>query len=128
MERCFVQEAAEARRGLDRIRLYRFAIDGTEISVGEDSIAARRNILPVSKTLLLDLGDSRNLPLRLAGLDNFEGMAAMPASQPSKTATREALGTARPTVILVSDDNFSTRQRTWFVKVDFEPRLALRIP
>jgi hypothetical protein len=128
MERCFVQEAAEARRGLDRIRLYRVTINGTEIPVGEDSIAARRNILPVSKTLLLDLGNSRNLPLRLAALDNFEGMAAMPASQPSRTATREALGTARPTVILVSDDNFSTRQRTWFVRVAFEPRLALRIP
>jgi len=41
----------------------------------------------------------------------------MPASQPSKTATRQALGTSRPAVILVSDDNFSARQRTWFVKV-----------
>ena len=128
MERCYVEEAADARRGMSRIRLYRVTIDGTQIPVGQDSIASRINILPVSKTLLLDLGASRNLPQRLANLDNFEGIAAMPAPKPSKTATRQALGTSKPTVILVSDDNFSVRQRTWFLKVALEPRVSLRIP
>jgi hypothetical protein len=46
------------------------------------------------------------LPPALAALDNFEGLALLPALP----------GGRRP-LIVVSDDNFSRTQRTWFVRL-----------
>ena len=61
--------------------------------------------MPVSKTLLLDLSTVPGLSPELApSLDNFEGMAFGPK-----------LPDGRATLILVSDDNFQTSQRTWFL-------------
>jgi hypothetical protein len=112
VERAYVEDAADATNVVNRLRIFRVVLDGTLIRPGEDSIAGRPNIVPVTKTLLFDLGASNNLPKALLGLDNFEGLATIP------TPPR-----GRPAAILVSDDNFDTRQRTWFVKVGFNPAL-----
>jgi hypothetical protein len=59
----------------------------------------------VQKKLLLDLKKTPGLSSELApSLDNFEGLAWGPR-----------LADGRQTLILVSDDNFSVRQRTWFL-------------
>ena len=62
-------------------------------------------IVPVSKTLLLDLSKMPGLSPDLApSLDNFEGMTFGPA-----------LAGGNASLLLVSDDNFSKSQRTWFL-------------
>jgi hypothetical protein len=108
MERSFTVEAGEGGRGLTRIRIYRASLaDATDVSTVE-SLPRRRRLRPARKTLLLDLADVKGLSPDLAGLENFEGMA---------------FGPARPdgsrTLLLVSDDNFSTRQRTSFLLFRF---------
>jgi 3-phytase len=63
-------------------------------------------VVPVTKTLLLDLGQLPGLPKELVAtaLDNFEGMTFGPR-----------LPDGRATLLLVSDDNFRNIQRTWFL-------------
>jgi hypothetical protein len=70
-----------------------------------DSLKGRSDVVPVTKTLLLDLSDVRGLSPDLAPtLDNFEGMAFGPR-----------LPDGRASLVLVSDDNFSAAQQTWFL-------------
>ena len=123
LERAYVQNTDNSNLDLYRARLYRVSIDGTPIPPGTDSIAGRTDLTPVTKTLLLDLGSSRNLPRALASLDNFEGIAAVPTPPIRRSAVIRSLPKPRPTAILVSDDNFDANQRTWFVKVAFDPAL-----
>jgi hypothetical protein len=59
----------------------------------------------VSKQLLIDLSETPDVRTRVPGRENFEGLAFL-------TATSR-----RHRVLLVSDDSFSPRQRTWFVSV-----------
>ncbi len=66
---------------------------------------ASRRSSPVTKTLLMDLSEIQGLSRELApSLDNFEGMAFGPR-----------LPDGRASLIIVSDDNFSEAQRTWFL-------------
>jgi 3-phytase len=112
LERAYVEDAADPANSVKRLRIFRVVLDGTPIEPGVNSLAGRTDIVPVTKTLIFDLGASPNLPQALVGLDNFEGLATIP------TPPR-----GRPAAILVSDDNFDARQRTWFVKVGFNPAL-----
>jgi len=106
LERSYAQEAGERGRELNRIRLYRVSLDGATDVSAFDSIAGRADLRPASKQLLLDLGKAPGLPPSLAALDNFEGLALLPP-----------LHDGRRPLIVVSDDNFSNRQRTWFVRL-----------
>ena len=106
LERGYVESSAEAGTGLNSIRLYRVSLSGATDVSKLDSIKDRPEIVPVQKTLLLDLSKTTGLDKDLApSLDNFEGMTFGPN-----------LPDGRPTIILVSDDNFSARQRTWFLQ------------
>jgi hypothetical protein len=107
---------SENRTGsLNRIRIFRISLaDATDIS-GIDSLRAAGNIIPVRKTLLLDLNDVAGLSPALGALDNFEGMAWGPA-----------LPGGRPQLLLVSDDNYSRRQVTAFLSFAADPALRHR--
>jgi hypothetical protein len=124
LERAYVQNTDNPVNDVYRLRMFRVTIDGTPIAPGEDSVAGRTNVTPVTKTLLLDLGSARNLPRALAGLDNFEGIAPIPTPRPRRYEQVPSLQKAPATAILVSDDNFDPSQRTWFVKIAFDPALV----
>ncbi len=106
LERGYVEEAGGTGRNMNKIRLYRVTLTGATDVSGIESLAGQTRIVPVTKTLLVDLGDLQGLdPALLAtALDNFEGMAPGPR-----------LPDGRQTLILVSDDNFNKVQRTWFL-------------
>lgn len=102
MERGFAQEAG-GDRSVNRIRLFRVSLAGATDISGFESIRGRR-VVAARKTLLLDLATVPGLSPELANLDNFEGMAFGPP-----------LPGGGRTLIVVSDDNFNTRQRTSFL-------------
>jgi hypothetical protein len=106
LERIYVEEAGGTGRGVNRARLYRVSIDGATDVSAMDSLKDRPGLVPVRKTPLLDLSAVKGLPPELAGLDNFEGLAFGPP-----------LADGAPTLVLVSDDNFNPRQRSWFLRV-----------
>lgn len=104
MERSFALEAGESARSIARIRIYRASLsDASDVSSVE-SLDKQREVRLVRKTLLLDLADVKGLSLELAALDNFEGMAFGPT-----------LADGSRSLLLVSDDNFSAKQRTSFL-------------
>lgn len=106
LERGYVESSADNAVNMNDIRLYRVSLAGATDVSGLESIKDRTDLVPVQKTLLLDLKDVRGLDSALApSLDNFEGMAFGPR-----------LPDGRPTLVLVSDDNFSPRQQTWFLE------------
>ncbi len=78
-----------------RARLYRVDLQGAVNVLGQVRVGA--DAVPVAKTLLLDLG---TLGIRL---DNLEGMSWGPNID------------GAPTLVLVSDNNFSARQVTQFI-------------
>ena len=99
-----------ARRGADaggpslnRIRIFRLSLaDATDVS-GIDSLAGA-TFTPVRKTLLLDLGSVTGLSADLATLENFEALTFGPR-----------LGDGSRSLVLASDDNFHSTQRTSFL-------------
>ena len=107
LERSYAGEADGGPRGLQRIRIYQASMQGaTDVST-MDSLAGRR-VRPVTKRLVLDLGQAPSLPPILSSLDNFEGMAF---DAPGSDGRRR--------LWLVSDDNFSKTQRTWFTRLQY---------
>lgn len=105
MERGYAEEAGDGRRATF-IRIYRMSIDGaTDISTF-DSIRGRAGLTPVRKRLVLDVNRVKGLPAELdvPEFDNFEGMCFGPS-----------LADGSRTLLIVSDDNFNKRQRTWFL-------------
>jgi Esterase-like activity of phytase len=105
LERGYVEEKSRPGRGLNQIRIYRVTLAGATDVSALDSIKGHSEIVPVTKTLLLDLAQTPGLSAELAqSLDNFEGMAFGPR-----------LPDGRATLLLVSDDNFNAAQRTWFL-------------
>lgn len=106
MDRGYAEEAGDNGRRATFIRIYRMSIDdATDIS-GMESIRGRTGLKAVRKRLVLDLNTVQELPpeLRVAALDNFEGICLGPS-----------LADGSRTLLIVSDDNFSPRQRTWFL-------------
>jgi glycerophosphoryl diester phosphodiesterase len=105
LERGYVSSASDPSQSENRIRLYRISLTGaTDVSALE-SVKGRSEVVPVPKTLLMDLSQVEGLSPELApSLDNFEGMVFGPR-----------LPDGRASLLLVSDDNFSEAQRTWFL-------------
>jgi hypothetical protein len=105
LERGYVEEQSRPGHGLNQIRIYRVTLAGATDVSSLDSIKGRSDIVPMTKTLIVDLAQVQGLSAELApNLDNFEGMAFGPR-----------LSDGRATLLLVSDDNFSAAQRTWFL-------------
>ena len=106
LERGYVESSADPSTGMNYIRLYRVSLTGATDISSLESLKDRSDVVPVRKSLLLDLTKTAGLDPELApSMDNFEGMAFGPR-----------LPDGRPTLLLVSDDNFSSRQRTWFLE------------
>ena len=105
LERGFVENRENVAQSRSRIRVYKISLAGaTDVSALE-SLKGRAEVVPVTKTLVLDLANVQGLSAELAPrLDNFEGMAFGPR-----------LPDGRASLLLVSDDNFSPAQRTWFL-------------
>jgi hypothetical protein len=104
LERGYVEEAGRAGRSMNRIRIFLVSLEGaTDISRIE-SLASAQGVTRARKRLLLDLSDVKGLRPALATLENFEGMTLGPR-----------LPDGRRSLVLVSDDNFSARQRTSFL-------------
>jgi hypothetical protein len=105
LERGYVEDAKDPARHHSIIRLFRISLAGaTDVSAME-SLRDRTDVVPVTKTPLLDLSKVQGLSRELApGLDNFEGMTFGPR-----------LPDGRASLLLVSDDNFNGDQRTWFL-------------
>jgi hypothetical protein len=105
LERSYVEEGTGKGSGVNRIRVYRISLDGATDISELDSLEGRSEVVPVTKTLLLDLSSTAGLSPELEpSLDNFEGLAFGPP-----------LPDGRATLVLVSDDNFSPSQSTWFL-------------
>jgi len=105
LERGYVEEAGRKGRSVNRIRLYRITLVGASDVSTLESLKGHPEIVPVTKTLLLDLSQMPGLSRDLApDLDNFEGMTFGPR-----------LPDGRASLWLVSDDNFNATQRTWFL-------------
>jgi hypothetical protein len=103
MERSYVEDGPGGR-GLNRIRVYRVSLRGAADVSRLDAIGPTAPE-PLEKALVLDLGEVRGLGPELdGGLDNFEGLTAGPR-----------LADGSRSLLLVSDDNFSDRQRTAFL-------------
>jgi hypothetical protein len=106
MERGYAEEAGDDGRRATFIRIFRVSLDdATDIS-GMESIRGRDGLRPVRKRLLLDVNAVKGLPpeLDVPAFDNFEGMCFGPT-----------LPDGSRTLLIVSDDNFSPRERTWFL-------------
>jgi hypothetical protein len=106
LERSYVEEQEPGKRGLNSIRVYRVSLDeATDVS-HLDSIADNSNVRPASKRLVADLSHAPGLPQTLAELDNFEGMTLLPSA-----------ANGGRNLLIVSDNNFSDEQRTWFLRL-----------
>ena len=103
LERAYVEEAGGGRN-MNRIRIFHTSIAGATDIAAFDSLRGRDDVKAARKTLVLDLDDVRGLSPAVPGLENFEGMGFGP---PLPDGSR--------TLLLVSDDNFSQRQRTTFL-------------
>ncbi|MCY7316860.1 MAG: esterase-like activity of phytase family protein [Rubrivivax sp.] len=84
------------------IRLYLADVAGAT-DVSALASLAGQTVSPMSKTLLLDLSDLRNDDGSALALDNIEGITLGPEFE------------GKPTLLLVSDNNFSGAQFTQFV-------------
>jgi glycerophosphoryl diester phosphodiesterase len=103
MERGYAESAGRAA-SMSRIRIFRITLAGaTDISARE-TLRGATDVVPVRKTLLLDLDALPGLSPALRSLDNFEGLAWGPA-----------LPEGRRNLIVVSDDNFNEHQVTAFL-------------
>jgi hypothetical protein len=105
LERGFVENRENLEQSRSRIRVYKISLAGATDVSSLESLKGRADVVPVTKTLVLDLSNVQGLSAELApGLDNFEGMTFGPR-----------LPDGRASLLLVSDDNFSPAQRTWFL-------------
>jgi hypothetical protein len=105
LERGYVEDETKSGMSVNQIRIYRVSLAGASDISTLESLKDHPEVVPASKTLLLDLATVQGLSGELApSLDNFEGMALGPH-----------LPDGRASLILVSDDNFRETQRTWFL-------------
>jgi 3-phytase len=112
LERGFVRETTGAgARSANTIRIYRVALDSRAEITGRTSLLDRPPAAVLEKTLVLDgasIAAGLSAPLR--SLENFEAMTFGPR-----------LPDGRPTLLLISDDNFSERQVTAVVVLAMGP-------
>ena len=107
LERSFFVEGSESTspRSHQQIRIFWISIEGASDVSGIASLREAVSLRPVQKKLVLDLEDIvGELRPEFPMLDNFEGMCFGPR-----------LHNGNRTLILVSDNNFRTRQRTAFL-------------
>jgi hypothetical protein len=110
MERAFVEDGRDESHSIATIRIFKIDLSAATNIAALDSISGHSEIVPVKKTLVLDLATVPNLSPELTpSLDNFEGMTFGPR-----------LPDGRATLLIVSDDNFSGKQRTWFLMFAIE--------
>ncbi len=101
LERAFVRDRASGWTA-NVIRLFRLTLDEAEDVSAAASLKDVPGARPVRKQLLADLSEfAPKLDRRLATLDNFEAAAEGPTTSDG-----------RPTLLLMSDDNFNVRQVT----------------
>ena len=106
LERIFVRERAlVSPRAANTIRIYRTALDPAAEVTGRASLADGPPPAVLAKTLVLDLAEvAAELSEPLDRLENFEAMTFGPR-----------LPDGSATLLLLSDDNFSSRQVTAIV-------------
>lgn len=105
LERTYVENKATPGRGQNYARLYRIVIDGAADVSALESLKETRGLVPVRKTLVLDLAAVKGLGRELSPeLDNFEALAFGPR-----------LADGSLSLLIASDDNFNPSQRTWFL-------------
>ena len=104
LERDFIRERRGARRGLNRVRIFLIDVGGATDVSGISSLENGGEFRPVQKELLLDFDDIvPQLSPEFRRLDNFEAMGLGPV-----------LPDGGRSLLVVSDDNFSDRQRSAF--------------
>jgi len=107
LERSFFVEGSESpeRRSHQKLRIYWISLKGASDVSRVASLRQIPRIQPVQKKSVLDLEEIvKELNPEFPDLDNFEGMCFGPK-----------LDNGNKTLILVSDNNFQTRQRTVFL-------------
>ncbi len=99
-----------------KVRLYLASLDGASDVSQHPAIAGTPGIRPMAKTLLLELGSVRNADGTRLMVDNLEALTLGPPID----------GT--PTLILASDDNFSSMQVTQFIAFKLHGLEAIAAP
>jgi hypothetical protein len=107
LERTYIEEAGGTGRGINRARIFHVSIDGASDVSQVESLKGATGLTPLRKTPVLDLSSLDSLPRELVNLDNFEGLAFGPT-----------LDDGTPTLVMMSDDNFNERQRSWFLLLE----------
>lgn len=97
VERAGIQDQSGAYHNY--IRLYQVSLDGATDVNEQDSIAQQSDVKVMKKTLLLNVNN-----LDLPQLDNIEGIAWGPR-----------LSNGKPSLVLVSDNNFNRHEVTQFL-------------
>lgn len=109
MERAFVRDSAR-RRSWNVIRLFRLYLDVADDVSGVASLRQATGVRAIRKELVADLSTLTSaLPPELADLENFEAMAPGPSMA------------GGPSLVMMSDDNFSTSQVTAAVLLRYKP-------
>jgi 3-phytase len=104
-----VEDQTPTARRENTIRIYRVTLDRAAEITGRASLATRSSTAVLTKRLALDLATvGPELTARLQSLENFEAMTFGPR-----------LRDGSPTVLLLSDDNFSPSQVTALVALKF---------
>jgi hypothetical protein len=112
LERAFVQGRRDGERAAyNDIILSRLFLDDADDVSGVESLEDSLS-RPVRKEVLSRLSDlASDLPDWLRALDNFEGLAFGPR-----------LADGKPSLVMVSDDNFSPRQHSAFLVLRVDAR------
>jgi hypothetical protein len=113
LERGYVEErTAVLPRRANTVRLYRVTLDTAAEITGRVSLRQQPPAAVLRKTLAFDAATvAPRLDERLRALENFEAMTFGPP-----------LSNGRPSLLLLSDDNFSSRQVTAMLVLGFQGR------
>lgn len=112
LERGYVEEASVVPRWANTIRLYRVRLDEAAEVTGRASLADDPPRQVLGKRLVLDVATvAPQLSDKLRGLENFEALSFGPT-----------LADGSGSLLLLSDDNFSSRQVTALVVLRFPAR------
>ena len=112
LERDYVMDEERDGSGVNRARLFRVELEGaTDVSSVDALADEASNIRPVRKELLLDFDDIvPRLTEGFRALDNFEALGLGPT-----------LPDGGRSLVVASDDNFQSSQRTAFLLFRMTP-------